>query len=393
MKPKLKFIIVLAVEFIAIAILLVLVFFAGKRSYDVTFDLNGGTLISGSVSQRVSQGQNAYPPSAVKEGHYLRGWSGSYQGVTSDRVIKAIWEYETSPGIMYSDPENQNFCEIVGCYSVISGEIYIGAYHNNVKVLGIKERAFFGCDRITGMHLLDGILRIDESAFEGCTALTAIDIPSTVVRLGDSVFKDCTSLVDIVLPEGLEYIGKDAFKNCESLESITIPSTVKYISEGAFDGCSSLKEVTFASGQHTETVPDSEEGDHIIDFDDIFGTGHDDNTVTVTDPSKVAYIGTGAFKNCESLENVILPSSLEKIYAGAFSGCVALSSIYIPQSVTLIEAGAFDTSEIEFLVPIKESERPEGWQDGWSKNSTSILWEYSYNNADADAKDGDTADK
>ena len=39
MKQKTKLIIILAVEFIAISLVLLLIFFAGKKSYTVTFDL------------------------------------------------------------------------------------------------------------------------------------------------------------------------------------------------------------------------------------------------------------------------------------------------------------------------------------------------------------------
>ena len=92
-KTKIKLIVILAVEFIAVLTILLLVLFAGKKSYTVTFDLNGGTLIGGEVEQRVVQGQNASPPSVAKYGHYLRGWSGSYKSVTRDVTVKAIWDH------------------------------------------------------------------------------------------------------------------------------------------------------------------------------------------------------------------------------------------------------------------------------------------------------------
>ena len=39
MKQKIKLGIILGVEFVAIAVILLLIFFAGKKSYTVTFDL------------------------------------------------------------------------------------------------------------------------------------------------------------------------------------------------------------------------------------------------------------------------------------------------------------------------------------------------------------------
>lgn len=371
MKAKLKFSIILIIEFAAIVLLLLLVFFAGKKSYSVTFDLSGGTLISGDTEQRVTQGQSATPPVAVKEGHYLLGWSGSYKGVTSDRTIKAIWEYETSPGIEYSSGEDKTYCEIVGSYPDISGDVYIGAYHNEKVVLGIKDSAFKGNTRITGIYLLDGILRIESSVFEGCTSLKTIDVPSTVLTLGERAFAGCKSLKSIALPEGLEYIGAEAFRGCEALESIVIPSTVKAISLSAFEGCTSLSTVVFADRE--VVVPDSDtEGEKESPTIGIWPTPDDDNEEpeTVTLPSEVKIIGEAAFRGCTALQSVSLPSELEEIHGGAFDGCAALTEIILPESVRVIDAGAF-TAATTVKTPISESQRPVGWADG-----INVVWDY-----------------
>ena len=235
MSQKTKLIIILTAEFVAISIVLLLIFFAGKKSYTVTFDLNGGILLSGDTEQRVTQGQNAYPPSTAKDGHYLRGWSGSFSKITRDTVVKAIWEYETTPGIEYSDSKNKNYCEIVGTYKGLRGEVYVGAYHDEKMVLGITEGAFKDRDGITAIYLLDGILSIGDEAFAGCDKLETIDIPSTVVTIGKDAFKDCKSLKTITLPEGLESIEEGAFSGCESLEEIIIPWTVTKIGASVFD--------------------------------------------------------------------------------------------------------------------------------------------------------------
>ena len=118
---KLKLFIILGVEFLAIATILLLVFFAGHKSYTVTFDLDGGTLLGGNTVQEVNRGKNASPPSVKKEGCYLLGWSRSYTAVTGDITVRAIWEYETSYGVEYEVKEDTNYCEIVGCFSDVQG--------------------------------------------------------------------------------------------------------------------------------------------------------------------------------------------------------------------------------------------------------------------------------
>ena len=46
-KHNLNIILVFGILFLVVTVLLLLVFFAGKKTYVVEFDLNGGTLVSG----------------------------------------------------------------------------------------------------------------------------------------------------------------------------------------------------------------------------------------------------------------------------------------------------------------------------------------------------------
>lgn len=232
---KLKLFIILGVEFLAIAIILLLVFFAGHKSYTVTFDLAGGTLLGGSTVQEVNRGKSATPPTVKKEGCYLLRWSRSYSAVTNDIVVRAIWEYETSYGIEYEVKENGNYCEIVGCFADVQGDVYIGAYHDDKKVLGIRDGAFKDCTGITAVYLLDGILTIGNEAFAGCTSLTTIELPGTLVRLGKDAFNGCTKLTDVLLPETLKTIGDGAFSGCSALETIVLPKSLETLGVGVFD--------------------------------------------------------------------------------------------------------------------------------------------------------------
>ena len=239
-KVKLKIIITFSILFLVISTLLILIFSAGKKTYVVTYDLNGGTLISGSLEQHITQGQNATPPVVVKDGAYLHSWSESSNHITKDMTISAVWEYKTSDGIAYKTTTTQNYAEISGAYKHIRGEIYLGAYYGDKKIIGICEKAFLNCEKITKIYLLDGLIAIEDSAFSGCTSLSEIEIPKTVTHLGNRVFLNCSSLEALKLNDGLIEIGAEAFQGCSSLKEVTIPSTVKYIGENAFGGIEEL---------------------------------------------------------------------------------------------------------------------------------------------------------
>jgi len=310
---KYRIIIVISVLFAIVSILLLLIFYAGKKTYTVKFDLNGGTLISGSLVQTVTQGQNAIPPTVVKDGAYLHSWSADTNHVTKNITAKAIWEYKTTDGIIYTTSGSQNFAEISGCYEFIKGDVYLGAYYGDKKILGIRSNAFSNRTAITGVYLLNGLMSIGDSAFLGCTGLLGIEIPETVTHLGVSAFYNCSSLETLTLHDGLWEIGDSAFEECTSLLSVEIPGTVAYIGDSAFANCTSLETLVIHDG--------------------------------------VVEIGAGAFKNCSSLTEIVIPASVEKIHKDAFDGC---DDLVIYASVT-------------------KEERPRGWASGWLGDA-GVVW-------------------
>lgn len=367
-RQKIKLAIILSVEFIAIALVLVLIFFSGKKSYTVTFDLDGGILISGDLDQRVMQGSNATPPTAAKFGHYLRGWEGSYKSITQDVTIKAIWEYETTAGIEYSLPSNTNYCEISGSFEQIQGEIFIGAYHSSGrKVLGIKDGAFKQRTGITSVHLLDGILSIGTEAFLGCEKMEHIDLPSTVVKIGKDAFKNCTSLTSITLPENIEVIESGAFAGCTSLTTVIIPEGIKTISSSAFEGCTSLTEIVIPEGIET------------IEASAFAGCTSLKEAVL---PSTLKTISQNLFMNCASLENVTITEGINIILSSAFSGCTSLGEIFIPQSVRKINNGAFDTPEMTINLYVYQEDLPKHFAKGWCPEDAIINFGVNHNEDD-----------
>ncbi len=343
MKQKIKLGMILGVEFVAIAVILILIFFAGKKTYTVTFDLNGGTLIAGDLEQVVTQGKSATPPVVAKDGCYLHSWSASYRQITRDTVIKAVWEWQTSIGFDYTSSEDSNYCEITGCFKDLTGDVYVGVYHDEKMVLGIRDDAFRDRDGITNIHMLDGILSIGDNVFRDCDLLVSVELPGTLTKLGKNAFMNCVKLEKVTLPNTLEVIPAYAFAGCTSLKEIVIPSGVKVIEEGAFDGCTSLESITFETEEYLYL--DGE----MIKLEDFKDKKHD---------------------NIEPDDYESVFKGLVRIDSHAFRNCPKLLLVDLPVTVEIIGEYAFDNEQMTIRTPI--SEKPEGWVENWSL--ATVIW-------------------
>ena len=60
--------------------------------YEVRFELNGGTLVSGQLLQYIEEGGAAEAPEAEREGYVFDGWSEELAPITGNRIIAALWE-------------------------------------------------------------------------------------------------------------------------------------------------------------------------------------------------------------------------------------------------------------------------------------------------------------
>ena len=91
-----------------IAILLVLVLLLSlcgcaaraPQVYEVRFELNGGTLVSGQLLQHIEEGAAAVPPEVEREGYVFDGWSEELEPITANAVAAAQWvKAEPEPAV------------------------------------------------------------------------------------------------------------------------------------------------------------------------------------------------------------------------------------------------------------------------------------------------------
>ncbi len=154
-----------------------------------------------------------------------------------------------------------------------------GTYTIPNSVTSIRNRAFYGCTKLTSITIPESITSIYQEAFRNCVGLTSINIPNSITMLSDQVFRGCTNLkkfvvsndnprysaIDGVLynknktkllsypnaksstytvPDGITSIGDYAFSDCIGLTSITIPNSVIEIGNSILSGCRNLQKLS-----------------------------------------------------------------------------------------------------------------------------------------------------
>ena len=254
-------------------------------------------------------------------------------------------------------------------------------------VTDIGNNAFFNCVNLVNVSLPKSLANIGPGAFFGCSSLTNITIPDSVESIGNQAFEGCSAIKNIIVPDSIKRIGSRAFYNCESLESITLPfigyqadatgasthfgyifynqwyNDNRYAPEGAikyedhyykFYIPSSLKTVIITGG---DRVPDNafrnlDSIENLILAPTITEIGECafDNlqslkSISFGENSQLTTIKYSAFYDCSSLKSIEIPPCVEIIDRYAFSNCTSLESITIPDSVTTIGKSAFSNCE------------------------------------------------
>ena len=205
-----------------------------------------------------------------------------------------------------------------------------GAQHVECTVCGkiIKQEII-----PSGAYTLDFTTKRDstiEVTGIGSCLGTDIVIPSEhsgmpVKSIGYNAFGDCVSLTSVSIPNSVTNIGFAAFSGCTSLEYISIPDSITSVGLGAFTGCASLQYNKYGNANYLGNennpyivlveVERFDAGGYEIHSDTkiIYGYAFAYRKLTsVTIPSSVIFIGSGAFNNCTTLTTIHFEGTVEQ---------------------------------------------------------------------------------
>ena len=412
-----------------------------RDKYTVTFNGNGGTLVSGNASQTVKYGGSVVAPTFAKTGYTFTDFDKSLTNVCENFTITAQWKInQYTLTIVYNNGEKDK--EITQDYNsaieIIVNPIKVGYTFNGWSesiptnmpsknlTITAKWLAIFNLSggQIKGLtthgktltqlyipNAIDGvnITSISNYAFEDCTALTSVVIGNSVESIGEWAFYNCNSLTSIAIGSGVTSIGRYAFYDCTAEiiwgdnpaiteigehafysyggTSVEIPNSVTSIGYEAFIYCKNLTKVNYTGtiDEWAQIVFYDYNSNPLVYAENLYINNQLITKVIITTATKISLY---AFSNCSSLISVVIGGSVTSIGERAFSGCTSLKRVEIGNSVTIIGKGALGgCSSLESItLPFVGASATAtdyasvfGYIFGYTKFSSSdTTWQYYY---------------
>ena len=409
------------------------------ETFTVTFNGNGGTIVSGTEIQIVNYGEDAIAPIYEREGYLFDGWSVSFDNVTSDLDVFAQWSVIVvgTAGLVFELKEDDTY-EVTN-YLGSSTEVVIPNAYLGKAVTSIGENAFVMGYDVTSISIPETVTLIKQDAFTSCTNLTTITIPNSVSHvigafrgsslneiillsgsqlaivddvlfsadmticfgflptkatttsyiiptgvtiIEDYAFDDLEDLLSVVIPDSVLTIGSYSFSNCENLTTVSMGSAVTSIGEYAFYFCKKLTAVTIPDGVTTIeqwTFASCWALASVTFSSNLISIGNRafqlSGIESLTLGDALISIGEYAFYSCQDLVSVNLGNNLESIGEKAFNYCTELLSIVIPDSVLMVGAETFGYCYV-LDIYVEAISLPIDWSDTWNPYNCPVVWGY-----------------
>ena len=361
-----------------------------RNKYSVTFNGNGGSLVSGKTMQLVKYGGSATAPVFEKEG-YSYTYDKTFANVTKNQTITAIWSInQYTLTIVYDNGTSdkvikQNYN--TGIESIANptkvGYTFAGWSESIPSYMPAEDKTITAQWQINQYTLRiifnngedDLVIKADygteipsvatpsknNNVFAGWsssipTKMPAYDrvINATWVEVsamfevsnnkivGLNALKQ--SVAEIVVPEGIVGISQNVFSYCNNLTRVELPTTLTSIESNAFLGCYNLMEVVNKSSSITITKGSTENGCvgcyaiAIFNSGDLYRNGFKDEgeyVIYENGNQKAICLYKGTSKT------FTIPNDVTEIRCYAFYNNTNLTSITIGENVQSIGNYAF----------------------------------------------------
>lgn len=176
-------------------------------------------------------------------------------------------------------------------------------------------------------------------------------------------------------------IYKEAFKGNTVIKSVTLPSSITSIGTGAFWNCTNLESIEVAEeNQYYKSIDGNLYSKDGKTFIQ-YALGKKDVHFVVG--NGVTTIEKQAFSKCQYCTVVLMLDGVTKIGDRAFSNCPNLLNVVIPESVTIVgEVICIGSPAVVANCAISEEECT--WPSYWKEENSIVVWDYNNNKVASD---------
>lgn len=285
---------------------------------------------------------------------------GVFQGCRSLESINITEDEEGGTGGRFCTVDGVLFSK--GRDGALTLEIFpqgrSGAYRTPENVRFIADGAFRGCTQLEKVTLGLSVERIGSRAFAGCKDIH-IEIENREIETGQLPFEETANV-------SLSASGKkkSPFARFDEPDFEEKLANIKYVfpvnkkfvvpaEKWSFNKEDGRAEVVSYNGDEAAiTVPAHADDLDITRIGDYAfspergGIDRKRREIlakirSVFMARSITAVGTGAFKNCSSLEYALVPGSVSEIGDRAFSGCSSLEAVTLPPELDRIGNGVF----------------------------------------------------
>ena len=206
----------------------------------------------------------------------------------------------------------------------------------------IGNEAFLATNLSGELHFNKNLTKIGSRAFATNSALEKISFEegSKIRIIGEEAFLYDNGIYSAEFPEGLEEIRDAAFSGCSGIDSLTLPSSISIIGSGAFKNMSSLEEINVAEDNKNYS---SLNGNlYSKDMKKLIRYCHKNSETTFYTPSSLTSIGDLAFavSGYSSLDKLVLNKGLISLGKEVFANCTF--NVTLPSSVSGFSVETFN---------------------------------------------------
>ena len=192
-----------------------------------TYKIDGISFNSAEGIESVFLGSNA-----DGESELINSFGGD--GFRGCSTLKMVYIGNSVKSIdnMFNECKNLNGVRVgknlneIGGFANCSNLLGVIPYQDTVNVTAICHQAFYQCEKLKNIRILEKVESVDSEAFYECRSLEKLDF-QTEVFLGKTAFEKCVNLREISFSGGLKPDSDIWFKDCKALTTINYKGSKK----------------------------------------------------------------------------------------------------------------------------------------------------------------------